>query len=217
MALKLYGAAMSTSTSLVLTCLHEKEVDFEFIPVDLFAGEHKQPHFGAKNPFGQVPVLEDGDLTLFESRAITAYITEKYKEPGYDLTRHKKLEEAAMVKVWIEVESQRYNPAIAPIVYQLYVGPLKGVAPDEAIIDTNIEKLRKVLDIYEERLSCSKYLAGDFFSLADLHHLPYTYYLMKTSAASVINERPRVKAWWDDISSRPAFKKVAEGMNFGQK
>ena len=38
-----------------------------------------------------------------------------------------------------------------------------------------------------------------------------------TPYASLINDRPHVKAWWDDISSRPAFQKVAEGMTFGEK
>ncbi|XP_050238502.1 glutathione S-transferase F13 [Mercurialis annua] len=217
MALKLHGVTMSTCTSLVITCLHEKEVEFELVPVDLFSGEHKHPHFVAKNPFGQVPVLEDDDLTLFESRAITAYIAEKYKETGYDLIRYKDLKEAAMVKVWTQVESQQYYPAISPIIYQLYANPLKGVAPDQEIIKTNLEKLGNILDIYEARLSSNKYLAGEFYSLADLHHLPYTYYLMKTDVASVVNDRPHVKAWWEDISSRVAFVKAAEGMTFGEK
>ncbi|KAL3605035.1 hypothetical protein D5086_005894 [Populus alba] len=67
MVLKLYGTPMSTCTSRVLTCLHEKSLDFELVPVDLFAGEQKQPPFLAKNPFGQIPALEDDDLTLFAS------------------------------------------------------------------------------------------------------------------------------------------------------
>ncbi|KAK3194043.1 hypothetical protein Dsin_025353 [Dipteronia sinensis] len=218
MALKLYGAPMSTCTTRVTISLHEKDLDFELIPVDLFAGEHKHPPFLSKNPFGLIPVLEDGDdLTLFESRAITAYVAEKFKETGTDLIRHKDIKEAALVKVWIEVESQQYQPAISPIVYQYFVAPIQGKSPDQAIVDANVEKLGKVLDIYEAKLSESKYLAGDFYSLADLHHLPYTYYFMKTPCASLVNERPHVKAWWDDISSRPAFKKVAEGMIFGDK
>ncbi|KAK1558707.1 hypothetical protein Q3G72_005644 [Acer saccharum] len=218
MALKLYGAPMSTCTTRVTISLYEKDLDFELIPVDLFAGEHKQPPFLSKNPFGLIPVLEDGDdLTLFESRAITAYVAEKFKETGTDLIRHKDIKEAALVKVWIEVESQQYQPAISPIVYQYFVAPIQGKSPDQAIVDASVEKLGKVLDIYEAKLSESKYLAGDFYSLADLHHLPYTYYFMKTPCASLVNERPHVKAWWDDISSRPAFKKVAEGMIFGDK
>ncbi|KAM7276634.1 hypothetical protein ACFE04_018500 [Oxalis oulophora] len=216
MGMKVHGAPMSTCTARVLACLHEKEVDFEFVPVDLFAGEHKQPAFLAKNPFGQIPVLEDGDLVLFESRAITGYIAEKCKETGYDLIRHQNLQESAIVKVWLEVESQQYHPVISPIVYQHFVAPLTGLTPDQAIIDANLAKLETVLDIYEAKLSGSKYLAGDFYSLADLNHLPYTFYFMKTPYAKVINERSHVKAWWEDISSRPAFLKVAQGMNFGE-
>ncbi|KAJ6729483.1 GLUTATHIONE S-TRANSFERASE RHO [Salix viminalis] len=174
---------MSTCTSRVLTCFHEKSLDFELVPVDLFAGEHKQPPFLAKNPFGQIPALEDGDLTLFESRAITSYVAEKFKGTGYDLIRHENLKEAALVKVWTEVESHHYNPAIAPIVYQLLVAPLHGKSPDQSIIDAGVEKLGKVLDIYEARLTATRYLAGDFYSLADLHHLPYTYYLDEDSGS----------------------------------
>ncbi|KAB1202929.1 Glutathione S-transferase F13 [Morella rubra] len=189
MALKLYGLPISICTSRAMVCLHEKGVDFELVPVNLFGGEHKQPPFLAKNPFAKIPVLEDGDLTLFgltaflcatESRAITSYIAEKFKETGTDLIRHQNLNEAASVKVWLE-------------------------------------KLEKVLDVYESKLSSTKYLAGDFFSLADLHHHAYTHFLMKTPWASLINDRPHVKAWWEDISSRPATKKVAEGMTIAEK
>ncbi|GMY16869.1 glutathione S-transferase F13 [Fagus crenata] len=215
MALKLHGLPMSTCTTRAMVCLHEKAVDFELVPVNLFGGEHKQPSFLAKNPFGQIPVLEDGDVTLFESRAITAYVAEKFKETGTDLIRHNNLKEAALVKVWIEVESQTFNPAISPIIVEFFVAPKQGKTPDQAIIDANLERLGKVLDVYESKLSSTKYLAGDFFSLADLNHFPYTHYFMQSPWASVVNDRPHVKAWWEDISSRPAFKKVAEGMTFG--
>lgn len=153
-----------------------------------------------------------------ESRAITAYVAEKFKDAGYDLIRHDKSNDAALVKVWTSVESQQYHPAIYPIVYQYFVAALQGKAPDQGAIDASLDKLRKVLDVYEARLSSTKYLAGDFFSLSDLQHLPQTFYFMKiTPYASLINDRPHVKAWWDDISSRPAFLKVAEGMTFGGK
>lgn len=152
---------------------------------------------------------------MLESRAITSYVAEKFKETGTDLLRHKDLKEAALVKVWLEVESQQFHPPISSIVYQFFVAPIQGKTPDQGIIDANLVKLGQVLDVYETKLSSTKYLAGDFYSLADLHHLSYTYYFMKTPFASLINERPHVKSWWEDIASRPAFKKVAEGMKFG--
>ncbi|TKY52537.1 Glutathione S-transferase F13 [Spatholobus suberectus] len=216
MALKLYGLAMSTNTTRAMICFHEKEVDFELVPVNVFATEHKQPPFLSKNPFGLIPVLEDGDLTLFESRAITAYVAEKFKETGPDLIRHKDAKEAALVKVWTEVESHYYDPAVSPIIYEYFVAPFQGKEPDKSVIDTNVEKLKDVLDVYEAKLSSTKYLAGDFYSLADLSHVSETHYFMQTPCASMINERPHVKAWWEDISSRPAFNKVVGGMTFGQ-
>ncbi|OMO81856.1 hypothetical protein COLO4_23395 [Corchorus olitorius] len=209
---------MSTCTARVLACLHENGVEFELVPVNLFNGEHKQPTFLAKNPFGQIPALEDGDLTLFESRAMSSYVAEKFKgSNGCDLLRTQDLKEAALVKTWMEVESQQFSPAISPIFYQLYIAPMRGGSPNQSIVDENSEKLGKVLDVYEKKLSSSKYLAGDFYSLADLHHLPYIYYLMKTPSSKLINERPHVKAWWEDISSRPAFKKVIPGLTLGEK
>ncbi|OWM63510.1 glutathione S-transferase F13-like [Punica granatum] len=216
--LRLHGIPMSSCAARSMICLHEKGVEFELVLVDFFvAVEHKQPPFLSKNPFGQIPVLEDGNLTLFESRAINEYVSNKFKDQGTDLIRHDSLEESALVKVWAEVESHQFHPAIYPIFYQHLLAPLYGKSSNQAIIDEHLEKLRMVLDVYEDRLGQTKYLAGDFYSLADLHHMPMMFYFMKTPWGHVVNERPRVKAWWEDISSRDAFKKVAGGMTIGDK
>jgi glutathione S-transferase len=123
------------------------------------------------------------------------------------------LSESASVDVWLEAEAHQYNPAISPIVYQSLIVPkMRGGTPDQAIIDSSLEKFKKVLEVYEARLSKSKYLAGDFFSMADISHFSYTKYLMATPYGSVFDSYTHVKAWWDDITSRPAFKKVAAGM-----
>ncbi|XXG54168.1 hypothetical protein AAC387_Pa03g2116 [Persea americana] len=216
--LKVYGTAISTCTSRVLACLYEMGMgsDFELMEVNVMAREQKHPSYlSTKNPFGQVPAFEDGDLTIFESRAINRYIVTKYKEVGPNLLRLDNIKESAMVDVWLEVESQNFNPPISIIVYQILVRPKFGGTADEKLVEANVEKLEKVLDVYEERLSKSKFLAGDFYSLADLNHIPYTNYLLKTSKASLITSRPHVKAWWENITSRPAFNKVAEGMSLG--
>ncbi|KAE8657673.1 Glutathione S-transferase F13 [Hibiscus syriacus] len=108
----------------------------------------------------------------------------------------------------------RDQPDILPIHHRAI---MYGGSPNQTIIDETSAKLGKVLDVYEKRLRSNKYLAGDFYSLADLHHLSYIYYLMKTPYGKLINERPRVRAWWEDISSRPAFKKVAADLTLGDK
>lgn len=57
MILKLYGAPATTCTKRVALILHEKEVPFEFFPVDFAKGEHKAPEFIKHQPFGQVPYI----------------------------------------------------------------------------------------------------------------------------------------------------------------
>ncbi|GMH29603.1 hypothetical protein Nepgr_031446 [Nepenthes gracilis] len=87
MAVKLYGLAMATCTATTLACLHEKEVEFEFINVDLFGGENKQPAFLLKNPFGQAPAFEDGDLTLF-GKLCSFYMIVSYFMHDMQLKKH---------------------------------------------------------------------------------------------------------------------------------
>ena len=105
MVLKLYGNPLSTCTKRVATVLKEKNVPFEFIPVDFAKGEHKAPAFLEKQPFGQVPYIDDDGFILYESRAIGRYIALKYKGQGTplipdpsDVRATAKFEEAASVE-----------------------------------------------------------------------------------------------------------------------
>lgn len=80
MVLKLYGMAKSTCTLRVATVLKEKEVPFEFVPVNLQAGEHKSPAYLEKQPFGQVPYVVNANSStsslalslIAKSRMMTA-------------------------------------------------------------------------------------------------------------------------------------------------
>ncbi|XP_057833860.2 glutathione S-transferase F10 [Cryptomeria japonica] len=208
--IQLHGNHRSLFTTNVMACFHDKEIDYEFISVDFSTGAHKQPPFLALNPFGQVPAIKDNDFTLFESRAIIKYLAEKYEGQGSNLMG-KTLSERAVVEQWCQVESQTFSPPCSPIIVQIVYAPMFGGKTDQAILDTNVEKLGKVLDVYEERLSKSKYLAGDFFSVADLSHLSQINCLVNVAdKGDLITSRTNVNAWWERISSRPAWKKVLD-------
>ncbi|KAJ4728988.1 Glutathione S-transferase [Melia azedarach] len=209
MVLKVYGPAYA-SPKRVLVCLVEKEIEYEVVPVDLLKGEHKSPEYLKLQPFGSVPLLQDGDYTLFESRAMIRYYSEKYKSQGTDLLG-KTVEERGLVEQWLDVEAIQFHPPIYELTLQIMFNPLLGLPSDEKSIKENEEKLAKVLDIYEERLSKSQYLAGDFFSLADLSHLPFTDYLVgPIKKEYLIRDRKHVSAWWDDISNRPSWQKIRQ-------
>ncbi|XP_042502406.1 glutathione S-transferase-like [Macadamia integrifolia] len=208
MAPKVYGNVFSTATMRAFATLHEKDVEFEVVHIDMKAGEHKKEPFVSFNPFGQVPAFEDGDLKLFESRAITAYVAYEYKGKGTELVYFDS-KKMATVGLWMEVEAHHFDPIASKLVWeQIMKKKFVGLEPDSAAVEENQKKLGEVLDVYEVRLSKSKYLGGDEFTLADLHHLPTMQYLMGTSTKEVFVARPLVSAWAKDILARPAWIKT---------
>ena len=75
--------------------------EYQLVDVDLVGGEHRQEEFLKLNPFGQVPVLVDGEVTLADSTAILVYLARKYGEewlPGDPLGQ-------ARVQRWLSVAS----------------------------------------------------------------------------------------------------------------
>jgi len=154
-------------------------------------------------------------IVIAESRAITKYLAKKNQgQSGCQDLLGRTVVEQAVVEQWCEVESQQFHPPLYAIVEQVFIFPLKGLGTtDEAVVERNVEKLGKVLDVYEERLSKNKYLAGDCFTLADLHHLPHLHNLVNgVGMGHLLYSRNHVRAWWGDISSRPAWIKVAHDM-----
>jgi len=147
-----------------------------------------------------------------ESRAINRYIAIQYKGTGPDLLPFKTAAQVAAIECWLEAESQHYSPPVSKISFELLIKPMIGLVTDQAAVEAEAEKLSKVLDVYEDRLSKNKYFAGDEFTLADLNHMPLMNNLMKTSKAELVEARPHVKAWWNDVSARPAWQKTAAGI-----
>lgn len=145
-----------------------------------------------------------------ESRAIIRYYAEKYRSQGTELLG-KTIEERGLIEQWLEVEAHNFQPPLYDLVEQLLIGPKIGMEPDLKRCQEDEEKLSKTLDIYEERLATSKYLAGDAFSLADLSNIPFANFLMSTLKKEyMIRDRKNVSRWWDDVSSRPSWKNVLE-------
>lgn len=207
MAIKVHGSPFSGATLRVLAALHEKEIDYELVPVDMSVGAHKQEPFLSLNPFGQVPAFEDGDLKMFESRAITKYVSYAYESSGTPLI-YKEPKDMAILAIWQEVEAHQFDRAASPLAWELVFKKMFHMETDEAVVQENEAKLAKVLDIYESRLAQSKYLGGETFSLADLHHLPGTQFLFGTQVKKLFDERPHVSAWCQDILARPSWEKA---------
>ncbi len=76
--MKLYGHELSGNSYKAELFLNLLGLEYEFVPVDLMKGEHKNPAFLKLNPFGQVPVLSDGETIICDAQAILVYLARRY-------------------------------------------------------------------------------------------------------------------------------------------
>ncbi|KAF6765859.1 glutathione S-transferase [Ephemerocybe angulata] len=212
MVLKLYGWPKSTCTQRVGMALIEKGVPFEFVMVDLFKGESKTPEYLQKQPFGQVPYIDDDGFILYESRAIARYIAEKYAAKGTpnllpvaDVRARARFEQAA------SVETADFDAFAGRAVFEMVFKPMMGGKSDEAVFQDLITNLSAKLDVYDKILAKQKYMAGNEVTLADLFHLPYGV-LLATAGSDIMQAKPNVKRWFDDLTSRPSWQAVKDGV-----
>ncbi|KAF7346788.1 Glutathione S-transferase [Mycena sanguinolenta] len=213
MVLKLYSApVVGAGAAIVALTLAEKQVPFEFVPVDFAAKEHKTEKYMAMHPFGQVPVIDDDGFVVYESRAICRYIAHKYANRGSNLLPEG-LKERALVEQAAAVEYATFHPAVVAIAKEVVYKPRLGLPLDQAAIDEAVKELSAKLDVYEVILGKHRFLGGDEFSLADLCHYGYAPMLADYGIDIMTTKGPNVTRWWNELISRPTWVKLkADGL-----
>ncbi|KAF8516168.1 glutathione S-transferase [Hysterangium stoloniferum] len=205
MVLTVYGFALTAGTRRVTLVCKELNIPYGFVVVNLAAGEHKTPAYLEKQPFGQVPAIDDDGFKLYESRAIGRYLSAKAGSPLLPNFDPKKLAE---FEVAASIEYSNFDPYASKIAFERFVKPLRGLVTDEAVVAQTLASLTAKLEVYEVILGKQKYLAGDEITLADLFHLPYGSILVQVGAD--VFSTPNLKRWWNDISSRPSWQAVKD-------
>ena len=196
--LKLHFAPNSRAGRIVWL-LEELELPYElnkmaFHPKDLKSDAHR-----ARHPLGRVPVLEDGDLTLWESGAIVEYILERHKNGG--LKPAVDAPEFPAYLQWFHYCEGMVMPPVNTIIVQTILLP-----PDRRN-ETTLEQAKRLLTRslapVDETLAGKDYLIGNF-SAADimLGHACF----MSNRLGCVTDEMPNLKAYVARIDSRPAFQ-----------
>jgi len=198
--MKIFGHPGSTCTRKVLLTLNETNTPFELVLVDFAKGEHKQPAHLARQPFGQVPALEDDGLSMYESRAMARYIDAKAGSP---LTP-KDLPGRAVMEQWISVETSNFASHAMKFIYHSVFG--REQTPE--VLKVAGSALDTAYGVLERQLAKQPFLAGSAFSLAEVCFAPYLEYLAITPAASKLAEHPHVAAWWATVSERAAWRKT---------
>ncbi|KAJ7049057.1 glutathione S-transferase [Mycena amicta] len=221
MVLKLYCTSRAGGGSgIVALVLTEKNIPFEFVPVDIPNKANKTSEFmDSLHPFGQVPVIDDDGFILYESRAIARYLESKYPGQGATFVPRKEdgIQATARFEQAMSVEMMDGYPGAVKIAVETLFKSRKGSEVDEAKVAETIAKFEEVLDAYERILKKTKYLAGDELTLADLFHLQLVPVLttenLKMDLMGNVEKRPNVARWWKELVNRPAWLKlVADGI-----
>jgi glutathione S-transferase len=181
--------------------VNELGIDCESVPVDLLKREQKSPEFLALNPCGRVPVLVDGDLKLWESHAILAYLGEKTGRlwPTTPAGR-------ADAMRWLFFLSGAISPPTTEVAFNRIAVKLSGGTPDEAAIARGEKALPDPLRIIDQHLAKNEWMLGDEFSLVDCDFGPTLNVLDK--AGFSFGDFPRVRAYLEAIRSRRAWNET---------
>jgi glutathione S-transferase len=192
MTLRLHDISISGHAYRVRLFLSLLDLPHTLIPVDAAKGAHKAPAFLALNPFGQVPVLEDGDVVIADSNAILVYLAERY---GSEAWRGNSPESRAKIQRWFSVAAGQlaFQPAAARRA-NLFKQPL-----DPELI----KQSHALLSVIDKTLSQHSFITGTVITIADL--ALYSYIVVAPEGNVSLEAYPNIRGWLARIEALPKF------------
>ena len=185
----------------ILWLLEELALPYELNRMDFHPKDLKSDAHRARHPLGRVPVLDDGDISIFESGAIVEYILERHKNGGL------KPDVASLLfpeyLQWFHYCEGMVMPPINTIVVQTILLPPDR--RDEKVLGQAQRLLTKALEPVNDSLAGRDYLIGDF-SGADIM-LGHACFMSQRSGC-VTDEMTHLLAYIARIAARPAFDKA---------
>ena len=193
--IKLFRAAISGHAHRVEMFLSMLGLPFELVDVDLAAGAHKKPEFLAINPFGQVPVMVDGNVTLADSNAILVYLAIRYAKDAGQWWPTEPVA-AAAVQRWLSVAAGllAFGPAAARRITLFK----QAISTDEAVARSH-----SLFAVMEQQLGASAFLTGAKPTLADIAN--YSYAARAPEGNVSLVGYPHLRAWLARIEALPGF------------
>lgn len=172
----------------------------EFVHVDLSRGEHKAPAFLAMNPNGKVPVLQDGERTIWESNAIMCYLSDAAES---DLWPH----DARQIDVlrWLNWDAQHFTRHAGTLYFQHIIKPKFGLGQtDAASVEEATGFFKVFAGVLNDHLSCRKFLVDDTLTVADFAvaiTLPYA-----QAAKLPLDDFPEIQRWHGRLNELAAWR-----------
>lgn len=201
--MKLYLNPISPNSRKVAAVVAHLGLDCETQILDLAKGENKTPEFLRINPNGKIPALSDGELSLWESNAIMAYLCDKANSPLWPQGA-----ERYLVMKWMNWELAHFGRWISSYAFETFLRGILGAGEpnQEAMAEaaTFIARFARVLD---EHLADRDFLVGDSLTIADIavaSHLTY-----RMPAKLPLAEFENITAWEVRLNEIPAWKASA--------
>lgn len=194
MSIQLYGTLRSGHCHRVQLFLSLLKLPFEYVAVNMAAGQHRTPEYLAMNPLGEVPVLRDGEVVLADSTAILVYLALKYDSSGQWLPREPVA--AAKVQQWLSHASGKiaYGPAAARMV-KVFGAPLDH--------ERATQIAARILGVLDGELKERRFALGDHPSIADIAAFSYIEHAPEGSVSLL--PYPNVRAWLKRVRELPGF------------
>ncbi|TIW86238.1 MAG: glutathione S-transferase family protein, partial [Mesorhizobium sp.] len=169
----LYGADYSVYVRIARMALEEKGIDYELVPLDVFATDGIPAWYLEHHPFGRIPAFEHDGFRLFETNAIARYVDEAFEGPALQPADARG--RARMGQMTGMLDAYGYRS----MVWDVAVERLEKEAPDEALIADGLRQAETVLGVLTSLKAQGPWLLGDQLTLADLHAAPMIGYFVK--------------------------------------
>lgn len=202
--MKLYGALLSPYVRKVALVATEKDLPWTLVNSPP-GGE--DPAFRAASPFRKIPAIDDDGFLLCDSTAIVAYLEARCPAPAL-LPADPRLRGRA---VWFDefADTILFGAGIKILFHRL-VGPKLLKRPyDEAVALQGEAEIVPMLDWLETVAPAQGWLLGETFSLADYAVASALRSLKPVQWGPDAQARPRTAAWYDRVTTRPAWQAVA--------
>lgn len=202
--MKLYGLGPTRSLR-ALWALRELDAEFEFVPVNILAGEARHPDFLRLNPAGKLPVLVDGDFILTESAAIVMYLAEKYGAKGLMPTD---LKERAQAYRWSLFAVTELEQPLWRIAKHEFLYPEDKRLPEDVALAR--EEFLAMAAVLERHMEGREFIVGERMTIADC---VTAYVLDWGNENALIDGFSNLKAYLGRMYARPkAPQRIAEAL-----
>ena len=170
-------------------------LDLELENVDFQNAQHKSPEFLRMNPNGKVPVLVDGETTIWESNAITAYLASKTENDLWPKTNAR-----YDIMRWMFWESCHWHPALLGYYFPRLI---RGGGPDAPISEEAQNDFERYASVLNGHLEANLFLTGATMTIADI--AVGTPLMYRQAANLPMQPYKNIERWMTEIESLDAW------------